>query len=59
MKTKHSGWINIYHIPVTDEEGEDRYDTMTGNTIFPTKEDAEEIGKSSNIVDTIKITWEE
>lgn len=46
---KKEGWVNIYQ----DNE-------LKWNSIFDTKEKAEEIGKSSdNYITTIKIEWEQ
>ena len=46
---KKEGWVNIYQ----DNE-------LKCNSIFDTKEKAEEIGKSSdNYITTIKIEWEQ
>ena len=46
---KKEGWVNIY-----------QDNKFKWNSIFDTKEEAEEIGKSlSNYVTTIKIKWEQ
>lgn len=46
---KKEGWVNIYQ----DNE-------LKWNSIFDTKEEAEEIGKSlDNYITTIKIEWEQ
>ena len=46
---KKEGWVNIYQ----DNE-------LKWNSIFDTKEKAEEIGKSlSNYITTVKIKWEQ
>ena len=46
---KKEGWVNIY-----------QDNKLKWNSIFDTKEKAEEIGKSSdNYITTIKIEWEQ
>lgn len=47
---KHEGWINIYNMESSEP--------CLGNRIYATKEEAQKVA-APNVVDTIKIEWED